>query len=149
MLNTRVTEFACSLFCPRVAVDQLSCENRADTILCNTFLACRVSLLVFCCCLCSFVNHAQIEKCGQVIHDDRRTGTRAVLLVAPFGEALRHLSPTGVTSRIVLCWPSQRTLSTASSLSVPTTRRVSWFIRALSEVRHSAHCDRSSLNRAL
>ena len=33
VLNTRVTEFACSCFCPRVAVDQLSCENRADTIL--------------------------------------------------------------------------------------------------------------------
>ena len=30
MLNTRVTEFACSCFCPRVAVDQLSCENRDD-----------------------------------------------------------------------------------------------------------------------
>ena len=36
MLSTRVTEHACSCFCPRVAVDQLSCENRADTILWNT-----------------------------------------------------------------------------------------------------------------
>ena len=32
MLNTRVTEFACSCFCRGVAVDQLSCENRDDTI---------------------------------------------------------------------------------------------------------------------
>ena len=29
---------------------------------------------------CGFVIHAQIEKCSQVIHDDRRTGSRAFLL---------------------------------------------------------------------
>ena len=30
-----------------------------------------------------FVIHAQIEKCSQVIRDDRRTGSRAVLLCLP------------------------------------------------------------------
>ena len=48
-----------------------------------------------------------MEKCSQVIHDDRRTGSRAALLVAPFGKALRHLSPSGVNSRIVVCWLSR------------------------------------------
>ena len=27
--------------------------------------------------------------------------------VVPFGKALRHLSPSGVTSRIVVCWSSR------------------------------------------
>ena len=84
-------------------------SSRARAVLtrfCETrCLACRVSLLVFCCCLCSFVIHAQIEKCSQVIHDDRRTGSRAVLfLFAHIGKALRHLSSSGVTSRVVSCW---------------------------------------------
>ena len=84
-------------------------SSHARTVLtrfCETrCLACRVSLLVFCCCLCSFVIHAQIEKCSQVIHDDRRTGSRAVLLCLPtFVFALRHLSSSGVASRVVSCW---------------------------------------------
>ena len=37
-----------------------------------------------------FVIHAQIEKCSQVIHDDRRTGSRAVLLLAHQEKLLRH-----------------------------------------------------------
>ena len=51
------------------------------------------SLLVFCCCLCRFVIHAQIEKCSQVIHDDRRTGSRAVLLCLPTLEKRRVIFP--------------------------------------------------------
>ena len=44
-----------------------------------TFLSCVFAASILC-CLCGFVIHAQIEKCSQVIHDDRRTGSRAVLL---------------------------------------------------------------------
>ena len=45
------------------------------------------------------------------------------------------------TSRIVLCWPSPRTVSSAISLSVPTTRRVFWLSA------HCEQCDGSCLNR--
>ena len=82
------------------------------------------------------------QKCSQEIHD-RRTGSRAVLLCTNLEKALRHLSSPGVTSRIVLCWPSPRVLGSAISLSVPTTRRVFWLSA------HSEQCDRSCLNRAL
>ena len=52
---------------------------------------CAVSLLrAFCVDCAGFVIHAHIEKCSQVIHDDRRTGSRAVLLLAHQEKVLRH-----------------------------------------------------------
>ena len=103
-------ENQCCLFVFIVLVSLLI-SSRARTVLTRfceiRFWLAVCSLSCFCCCLCSFVIHAQIEKCSQVIHDDRRTGSRAVLLVAPFGKALRHISPSGVTSRIVVCWSSR------------------------------------------
>ena len=98
-------------------------SSRARTVLtrfCETrCLACRVSLLVFCCCLCSCVIHAQIEKCSQVTHDDRRTSSRAVLLCLPTLEkrcvifphlVLRHVScRAGFSVGVVFLTPGYRT----------------------------------------
>ena len=148
--------FGLSLFGP------VEFSNTCDILSC-------VSVASLLCWLCGFVILAQIEKCSQVIHDDRRTGSRAVLFGCPnlekrcvislhpalhralwcaghsayVNRANSCLSSSSVTSRIVLCWPSPRTLSSAISLFVPTTRRVFWLSA------HSEQCDRSCLNRAL
>ena len=65
-----------------------------------------------------------------------------------FGKALLHISPSGVTSRIVVCW-SSRTRE-------PFDIRLSVFIQCyftycvvLAFSAHSMQCDRSCLNRAL
>ena len=134
-------------------------SSHARTVLtrfCETrCLACRVSLLVFCCCLCSFVIHAQIEKCSQVIHDDRRTGSRAVLLCLPTLEkrcvifphlVLRHAScRAGFSFGVVFLTPGYRTdpawqILPRTSLCPRTLSRAnrsSCLVRALGAVRSS------------
>ena len=55
-----------------------------------------------------FVIHAQIEKCSQVIHDDRRTGSRAVFLCQPIRKSAALFASfivilLGVVLRVLYC----------------------------------------------
>ena len=105
VLNTRVTEFVCSCFCPRVAVDQLSCENRADTILWNTLFGLP--------CVPSRVLLLSVQFChprtSQEVWSSNSWWSQNRFKSCPFvfahiGKALRHLSSPGVTSRVVSFW---------------------------------------------